>query len=578
MTRTRFAFPVIITILVAGLLLTTSNPGFSQPVQAATNNQQTFNIPTQMVPNNWPMIPGGLGPGDSFRLLFVTDGTTAATSQAVSHYNGIVQNEAAKNTEFKDSMSRVFRALVSVYQGIDARGNTLTRKPGVGGDPGHNSPIYWVKGPKAADGYADFYDGSWDSRDFRNSKGVAIHPAHGRIWTGSSHEGTPANTDVNWSLALGSPVAWWNFFRQTSATAQGDRRWGHITGTEIYERYMPAANGYPLYGVSPLFKIRSTTGPKPVISGPTGEVTGPFDVTITFPDDHKINYMELGDVQVSGGKASNLRGRNWTDAGKYGVTFTVTITPDYATSIDAPTVVSVSMGAGAVHDNNGWESIASDTFTVKSVHLARVATTVSFDSNGVGTVPQNWALIPSTSLKPGDSFRLLFITSDTRRAESTNIDDYNSFVQTAAGRNTLLSSFSSRFRVLGSTSGAYAIDNTGTRGAGVPIYWLEGEKAADNYFDFYDGSWDSRVGVDEQGKQLPRVRDATREIYKTLLLTGTNNDGTGNSQALGSAQVLATSLDRDRPFGAFTTLNTGRAIGHHYALSPVLKIEKPGGL
>ena len=557
--------PFIAVVLLAGLLLA-SPTGVSQPVEAAPEEQGTFNIPTQMVPNNWPMIPSGLGPGDSFRLLFVTDGTTTATSQAVSHYNGIVQNEAAKNTEFKADMSRVFRALVSVYQGIDARGNTLTRKPGVGGDPGHSSPIYWVKGPKVADGYADFYDGSWDSRDFRNSKGVAIHPANRRIWTGSSHEGTPAYTDVQWSLALGSPVAWWNLFRQTSATAEGERRWGHITGSEIYARYMPADNGYPLYGVSPLFKVRSTTGPKPVISGPTGTVTSPFDVTITFPDDHKINYMELGDLQVSGGKASNLRGRNWTDAGKYGVTFTVTITPDLA-----PTTVSVSMGAGAVHDNNGWESVASNTFAVK-------AAAISFDDNGVGTVPQSWALIPSTSLKPGDSFRLLFITSDTRRAESSNIADYNSFVQTAAARNTILSIFSSRFRVLGSTSGASAIDNTGTRGEGVPIYWLEGEKAADNYFDFYDGSWDSRVGVDEQGKQLPRVRDATREIYKTLLLTGTNNDGTGSSQALGSTQVLSTSLDRDRPFAAFTTINTGRAIGHHYALSPVLTIEKPGGL
>ncbi len=569
MTRTRFAVPVIITILVAGLLLTTSNPGFSQPVQAATNNQQTFNIPTQMVPNNWPMIPGGLGPGDSFRLLFVTDGTTAATSQAVSHYNGIVQNEAAKNTEFKDSMSRVFRALVSVYQGIDARGNTLTRKPGVGGDPGHNSPIYWVKGPKAADGYADFYDGSWDSRDFRNSKGVAIHPAHGRIWTGSSHEGTTAYTDIQWSLALGSPVAWWNLFRQTSATAEGERRWGHITGTEIYEGYMPAANGYPLYGVSPLFKIRSTTGPKPVISGPTGKVTGPFDVTITFPDDHQINYMELGDVQVSGGKGSNLRGRNYTDAGKYGVTFTVTITPDYAPSIYDSTTVSLSMGAGAVTDNNGWGSVASDTYTVKSSYLNKVAAAIPFDGDGVGTVPRSWAYIPSTDVKPGDSFRLLFVTSDNRDANSGNIGDYNGFVQRAAGRNSLLSGFSGRFRVLASTHGVHAIDNSGTRGTGVPIYWLDGAKAADNYTDFYDGSWDSRAGTDEQG---------TRLSGSTHIWTGTRSDGTEAPAELGSRywNVLYSTLGMNNTFGNSETSSDSKK--HLYSLSPVLKIEKPGGL
>ena len=186
MLRIKFAVPVIITILVAGLFLTTSNPGFSQPAHAAPSQQAVYKIHTQMVPNNWSMIPSSLGVGDSFRLLFVTDGATAATSQAVSHYNAIVQNEAAKNTEFKAEMSLVFRALVSVYQGIDARGNTLTRHLGDTPDPGHSSPIYWVKGDKAADDYADFYDGSWDSRNYKNSKGADIHPSGGRIWTGSS--------------------------------------------------------------------------------------------------------------------------------------------------------------------------------------------------------------------------------------------------------------------------------------------------------------------------------------------------------------------------------------------------------
>ena len=86
-------------------------------------------------------------------------------------------------------MSLVFRALVSVYEGIDARGNTVTRHLGDSPDAGHSSPIYWVKGDKAADDYADFYDGSWDSRNYKNSKGADIHPSGGRIWTGSRHDG-----------------------------------------------------------------------------------------------------------------------------------------------------------------------------------------------------------------------------------------------------------------------------------------------------------------------------------------------------------------------------------------------------
>ena len=569
--RAVVALSIVAAMLVAGLALAAPYPGFSRPASAAYNQQATSGIPTQMVPSNWPMIPSGLGPGDSFRLLFVTDATTTATSNVASDYNTFVQNEAKKNPEFKEYMALLFRALVSVYGGIDARGNTFTRKPGVGGDPGSGSPIYWVKGDKAADGYADFYDGSWDSRSYTNSMGAAIHPDNWHIWTGSSHEGTPAYTDVGWSLTLGSPVAWWNFFQQTSAVAEGERRWSHITGNEIFKKYMPATNAYPLYGLSPLFKVRSTTGPKPEIRGPQGKVTGPFDVTIAFPDDHQINSMDLGDVKVSGGTATNLRGVNYATGNSSGVTFTVTITPDYAKSIydQDQTTVTVSMDAGTVADQNGWLSVASDAYTVKSSYVEKVAAAVSFDDSGAGTVPRSWALIPSTSVEPGDSFRLLFVTSDTRDANSSRIDDYNRFAQSAAARNPLLSGFSSRFRVLASTNDVHAIDNSGTRGTGVPIYWLESAKAADSYPDFYDGSWDSRAGTDEKGNRL----DGSTQIW-----TGTNSDGTEHAAELGSPywNALYASLGMRSPFGISSTSTSSKK--HLYALSPVLKVAQPGGL
>ena len=35
---------------------------------------------------------------------------------------------------------------------------------------------------------------------------------------------------------------------------------------------------------------------------------------------------------------------------------------------------------------------------------------------------------------------------------------------------------------------------------GVPIYWLNGAKVADDYADFYDGSWDSNAARNDAGK------------------------------------------------------------------------------
>ena len=60
------------------------------------------------------------------------------------------------------------------------------------------------------------------------------------------------------------------------------------------------------------------------------------------------------------------------------------------------------------------------------------------DPSGPVEVPSDWGLIPS-GLGAGDSFRLLFLSSTERNAESANISDYNSFVQGNAGHRLFVS-------------------------------------------------------------------------------------------------------------------------------------------
>ena len=58
--------------------------------------------------------------------------------------------------------------------------------------------------------------------------------------------------------------------------------------------------------------------------------------------------------------------------------------------------------------------------------------------------------------------------------------------------------------MVGSTEDVDARDNTGTTYTsgssykGVPIYWLNGNKVADQYQDFYDGSWDEEASMRTQ--------------------------------------------------------------------------------
>ena len=120
------------------------------------------------------------------------------------------------------------------------------------------------------------------------------------------------------------------------------------------------------------------------------------------------------------------------------------------------------------------------------------------------TVPSGWSLKP-TGLTAGDQFRLLFLSSTKRNATATAIADYNTFVQTrAAAGHADIQAYSAGFRVVGCTAAVDARDNTSTTGTGVPIYWLDGNKVADNYADFYDESWDDEANdKNESGTDGP---------------------------------------------------------------------------
>ena len=133
------------------------------------------------------------------------------------------------------------------------------------------------------------------------------------------------------------------------------------------------------------------------------------------------------------------------------------------------------------------------------------------------TVPSNWSLKPS-GLSAGDEFRLLFLTSTNRNAQSAAIADYNTFVQNrAAAGHTDIQSYSSGFTAVASTDAVNARDNTSTTGTGFPIYSLGGAKLADDYADFYDGSWDDEANLKDESGNAHSA---------TYVWTGSNHDGT----------------------------------------------------
>ena len=120
-------------------------------------------------------VPAGLSPGDTYQLVFVSDGGTAATSSDVSNYNNFVQSQAALSSITGTGDGIIYSAIVSTST-VDARNNALV----VG-------PVYNLNGELVATGFTDIWDGGLESEINRDQFGAS---AGGKIvWTGSDQDG-----------------------------------------------------------------------------------------------------------------------------------------------------------------------------------------------------------------------------------------------------------------------------------------------------------------------------------------------------------------------------------------------------
>ena len=409
--------------------------------------------PTRVVPSDWELKPDGLAAGDRFRLIFLSSTQRDGSSTEIGVYNQFVQDAAAAGHSAIQVNASQFRA-VACTAAVDAVDNTGTSGTGV--------PIYWLGGNKAADDYADFYDGDWDEEaTVRNQAGgsvsIPLTAVGGKVWTGCEHDGSQGtHLRTNASLVLGaaSPI-----IGHLNHDGTIDGGFGPLNAGDDDE---PASRSYRLYGLSPIYRV----GEPIVVAG------------------------------SSDGISRGLGGASGEAA--YG----------------APGVG----GAGPLSGGAAARSDARPLYAVSQVFVVEPL-----------AVPTGSAIIPD-GLRDGDRFRLLFLSSGARNAEATGIDVYNEFVQAAAAAgHTGIQGFSDGFRAVGSTAQIDARENTWMRTEGVPIYWLGGDQLADDYADFYDGSWDDETGAtDETGSPRGISTDADSPW------TGSNHDGTEEVSSNGS--------------------------------------------
>ncbi|MYA75443.1 MAG: hypothetical protein F4Y27_12295, partial [Acidimicrobiaceae bacterium] len=297
-------------------------------------------------------------------------------------------------------------------------------------------------------------------------------------------------------------------------------------------------------------------------------VTVTLDRVVTTPV--TVAYTTSG-TATSGGDYTAPSGSVTVAANAQTATISLTVADDDDHE-DAETIV-LTLGTGSGY-----------TVGAQSVHTATI---IDNEAAPVGGILEEGAgLIPS-GLGYGDRFRLLFVTSTKHSASSVDIADYNSVVQTrAAAGHSEIAGFASGFRVVASTAAVDATDNSDTNttvdGAGVPIYWIGGDKVADDYAGFYDGTWDSRAAVDESGTTVD-VDNSGDLLNGNGIWTGSNSAGTGQGGSeLGTDTPriadLGSTDSGSTPLSLVSGVNSERPnqnARYLYALSPLLEYAGP---
>ena len=491
------------------------------------------------VPTAWPLRPAAIALGDHFRLLVITSlSFETSTVTDITPYQNHAEDLISTGHTAIQPFAREFRVLLSstVVDARDYMDTGLTTRPGV--------PIYWLNGDKVADDYDDFYDGDWDSRAARTELGFSGFGSTGRTpivfdgprtfntlaYTGSSANGEKITFTLDDGTLLG-PIGTFRIIVGTLSL-----------GLEIYANSARDIDqDTHFYALSPIFAVNHP----PTLVNPLDDriinVGRPFTYTIpadTFSDaeNRSLTYTITAENKP-----------DWLNINL--ATMTISGTP---TNINdaGDTVITVT-----ATDNPGDSVVSSFTLTVVAPPR----------------VPTIWPLKPDdTSLNPGDRFRLLFVTESTTHAQSAQITDYNRFIQDIATNGHMaIQNFSNAFRALISTIAVDARDNTDTGLAirpGYPIYWLDGDKIADNYDAFYNNNWGSITGTDETG-------DNTAD--NIIIWTGSNRDGTGkNPETAGQANVETGQLTIGNEL---STNNPDSSSTEHplYAMSPVFLINYP---
>ena len=243
--------------------------GFTIGSQTDATNQGTQArvqiTDVNLVPENWSLKPSGISAGNQFRLLFKTENERNAQSGDIGVYDTFVRNRIGGASTGHADIRRyrdTFRVVGSTGT-VDAAWHTATGIM-VSGEPGHtpfSHRIYWMGGPKIADDYNDFWDGTWDNDgqtgpNQRNALGVVTTSKRGpNTGTKSGTTHATAGTKANMYLGHSTTTRWGGSMASHNPINQGN---------------IPVGDNNVYIGLSGIFLPLDVSAANPLVTIETG--------------------------------------------------------------------------------------------------------------------------------------------------------------------------------------------------------------------------------------------------------------------------------------------------------------------
>ncbi|MDE2905660.1 MAG: cadherin-like beta sandwich domain-containing protein, partial [Acidobacteriota bacterium] len=184
---------------------------------------------------DWSLRPAAVAAGGRFRLLFASSTKRDATSADIADYNTHVRTAAGAGHADIQAYADGFTAVGSTAT-VNARVNTFTTADDT------DAAIYWINlsSTAVADGYADFWDGTWGVVSGRDESGSSFALSSTPVWTGTNLDGATATNQ-----ALGDSTA-------------SLRSWG-ASGSTLTVGSTTRTINRSLLALSPIFRVATET-------------------------------------------------------------------------------------------------------------------------------------------------------------------------------------------------------------------------------------------------------------------------------------------------------------------------------